>query len=492
VDELGPRMSEVLTHSYSFQTGVEYSFLDTWELDFGGFYAGSRNKNTGVSGYANKEILSDRLSQDPNFFQPFSQTKSDISDAEYNPWRKISSQTFGATLLASGELFDWGQGPVALAAGGAAQWMSYGESNDAVTASGAQWGGGTSGTGSGSRHFQSLFAELSLNPLNALEIQLAARFDRYQDFGRTINPKVAIRYKPIDKLLIRGSYGTGFRAPTLFDLYSQRSVSFPFGLDPQDPTETPSQFQTIVGGNTNLKEERTQSINLGFVAEPEKGISFSSDYYRTSQDNVVGSGSLRNIFDAEQRFGNDYLRQFGLSVIRDSNGRVSQIFAPSTNLSTFIVSGLDTTVTIRKPVAPGLDVLFGAMASTIFEYQVEPFPGLGIENQAGFNGIPWWRARISTGLSTSTHNLSFTARGIGKQDKSINSPGTGKNEDYWEFDVRLGYNAPWGGSFFGGVRNVFGFDRPNDLEYAGGDGRINGSLYDLVGRAFFFNYTHDL
>ncbi len=48
---------------------------------------------------------------------------------------------------------------------------------------------------------------------------MAARFDYFDDFGTTINPKLAVRYQPVNAVMLRSSVGTGFKAPDLDQLY---------------------------------------------------------------------------------------------------------------------------------------------------------------------------------------------------------------------------------------------------------------------------------
>ncbi len=57
-------------------------------------------------------------------------------------------------------------------------------------------------------------------------MNLAVRYDDYSDFGGTWNPKVAMRWQPTQQVLVRGSYNTGFRAPTLQEVYSPNSVTY--------------------------------------------------------------------------------------------------------------------------------------------------------------------------------------------------------------------------------------------------------------------------
>ncbi len=70
----------------------------------------------------------------------------------------------------------------------------------------------------GDRTVFSLFGELSIPIIKNLDAQVAVRWDDYSDFGSNVSPKVGLRWQPTSALLVRGSYGQGFRAPTIPDL----------------------------------------------------------------------------------------------------------------------------------------------------------------------------------------------------------------------------------------------------------------------------------
>ena len=72
----------------------------------------------------------------------------------------------------------------------------------------------------GDRDVFSLFGELSIPIIKNLDAQVAVRWDDYSDFGSNVSPKFGIRWQPSSALLVRGSYGQGFRAPTIPDLVS--------------------------------------------------------------------------------------------------------------------------------------------------------------------------------------------------------------------------------------------------------------------------------
>jgi iron complex outermembrane receptor protein len=67
-----------------------------------------------------------------------------------------------------------------------------------------------------------------------LSLNAATRHSDYDTFGTTLNSKFGFKWKPIDSLLIRGTWAEGFRAPTIADLYSGGSQSFDFFTDPCD------------------------------------------------------------------------------------------------------------------------------------------------------------------------------------------------------------------------------------------------------------------
>jgi len=67
-----------------------------------------------------------------------------------------------------------------------------------------------------------------------LTLNAATRFSDYDTFGNTLNSKFGFKWKPLDQLLVRGTWAEGFRAPTIADLYGGSSQSFEYFTDPCD------------------------------------------------------------------------------------------------------------------------------------------------------------------------------------------------------------------------------------------------------------------
>ncbi len=201
-----------------------------------------------------------------------------------------------------------------------------------------------------SRNVESAFLEFNAALAKGLELDVAGRFDHYQGVGSTGNPKASVRWQPVQSLLLRGSAGTGFRAPSLTDLFAPQASSVT-GNGTRDPIQCPVfnpnnpacsfQFTTITGGNPNLSPEKSQSYTLGMVVEPIKDLSVDLDSFWIFLKNqiVVGGLSYTTILQNAQT-----AQQFANLVNRDANGQIISISQTNANLFKSAVSGLDADV----------------------------------------------------------------------------------------------------------------------------------------------------
>ncbi|MDG2540055.1 TonB-dependent receptor [Dyella jiangningensis] len=173
-----------------------------------------------------------------------------------------------------------------------------------------------------------------------LSVDVATRYSDYDNFGSTTNSKVGIKWKPIDDLLVRGSWAQGFRAPTISDLYGGTNGSFESYTDPCDtshgsakgnsavaarctsgfggqapvaanyvqlgqalvPCKTyPCQtnYQFITGSNPNLQPETATTRTLGFIYSPHylEGFDVSLDWYKIDIKHLISQDSVQDILD---------------------------------------------------------------------------------------------------------------------------------------------------------------------------------------------------
>ncbi len=177
---------------------------------------------------------------------------------------------------------------------------------------------------SGDRDIWATALELSLPVLKGVEVGASVRYDDYSDFGSTTNPKYSLKITPTQNVLIRGSYNTGFAAPTLTQLYLPNQSTFT-GSRYNDPVLCPNgvvntaaggvasrdcgiQFQQLQGGNPNLTPEESEAWTIGFVLQPTPTFSFGVDYWDYKIYNNIGTIGDPAIFADPAKYANLFVR----------------------------------------------------------------------------------------------------------------------------------------------------------------------------------------
>ncbi len=161
-----------------------------------------------------------------------------------------------------------------------------------------------------SRNVYSGFAELFIPVLDNLDLNAAARYDHYSDFGDTFNPKFGFSFEPTDDLLLRGSWGTSFRAPTLSDTNPDIfgvgiRTNLPNGLGDAspvpitNPAASTSQVYVSLFRVTPLKPENSTVYSLGADYTPSfiPGLKLGVTYYNVNYKDRILS-TLPNFFNA--------------------------------------------------------------------------------------------------------------------------------------------------------------------------------------------------
>jgi iron complex outermembrane recepter protein len=171
------------------------------------------------------------------------------------------------------------------------------------------------------RDIKAVYGELLVPIVKNLETTLAVRRDDYDGFGATTNPKVSARYKALDSVLLRGSYGTGFRVPTFNQLYNGVSVALYTGADLADPAICPGgrvdtarpgcgalRPDIVNGGKADLGPEKAKMMSLGFILEPTADFSVGMDWWKIQRKGTIQLLSLRQMLDNYSLFPERFLR----------------------------------------------------------------------------------------------------------------------------------------------------------------------------------------
>jgi outer membrane receptor protein involved in Fe transport len=277
----------------------------------------------GWMSYDNMNNLYDAIfAGDINMFSPLSQEQIDTYTSQFNHKGK-SYQTALAFKL-SGELTDWENGTVYFASGVEFRKEFISDTSDQDILDGNVVGLGNS-SAEGEREISSLFGEFILPATEALEFNLALRYDDYSDFGSSVNPKASLKYKANENLLLRASWGTGFRAPNLFELNSQASGSV-------------GNISFISVGNKELDAESSESFNIGLVADFEDSYMITLDAWQIKVDDMISNLGVNTILTAQDDNGD--LLYSDLIVLNPDNS-ISYVVDPYLNIDSQESQGID-------------------------------------------------------------------------------------------------------------------------------------------------------
>lgn len=98
-----------------------------------------------------------------------------------------------------------------------------------------------------------------------LDLSVAARGEHYSDFGNTFNPKVGLSWAPLRRVVVRGCWGTSFRAPNFQDLRQDPNAILYFAYPVPDPAAPDGVTNALIirGNEPDLGPERATSWTLG-------------------------------------------------------------------------------------------------------------------------------------------------------------------------------------------------------------------------------------
>ncbi len=330
-----------------------------------------------------------------------------------------------------------------------------------------------------SRDVKAAYAEVLVPLFDMLEVSGAVRVDDYTGFGSTVNPKFTAKFQPVDWVMVRGSYGTGFRVPTFNQIFNGTTQSPNPGNTLVDPTTCPTGVvnaaitgctaitpDSLSGGNVNLGPETSKQYTVGIVFKPMPRISFSADYWSIAVDNVIGSITIPQLFANINAFPERITR---------TNGIITLLDLRTGNFGSRRTRGIDFSA------RGSIDQLGGTLSlgfdgTLLLEKKEKLLPNLaysnlrGVFSFAGDLGLKW---KHNAWISYTRNDFSLTFSQI-YRDGYVNQalPGSAARPDYnprvkpyiiynlsvsQKIDDRLQLTM--------GIKNVFNTDPPFAITY---------------------------
>ncbi|MBK8405382.1 MAG: TonB-dependent receptor [Saprospiraceae bacterium] len=179
------------------------------------------------------------------------------------------------------------------------------------------------------------YADAELDVTKDFLVSAAVRLENYNDFGFTHNYKLASRYLINNKLNIRGSLSTGFRAPSLQQINFSSTFTTVQGGNISEVKIAPNDNSiTKAAGIPELKQEESVNASLGFAWKAMPQLSISCDLYWVNiKDRVVLSGqfdasdnTLDPAFTAELNRLRVGLAQFFANAVNTTNKGIDLVF----------------------------------------------------------------------------------------------------------------------------------------------------------------------
>ncbi|HEY0862611.1 MAG TPA: TonB-dependent receptor [Lacunisphaera sp.] len=314
----GNREINTISDTRRFLIGLEGplplpgSFFSEWEYRAGVMQSESKSKSRLLNGYYYTVPFANLIKT--GVLSPFSYEQSpaamDGLKAASATGVELYGGTFtttGADFTTSGPLFKLPAGEIQAAVGVDYRKEEYffaGDPRSNVSTADSlifnvPFDNALATAGTLTRDIYAVYAELQVPVLKNLELNLAGRRDDYTGFGSTTNPKVTVRFTPIDQVLIRGSYSTGFRVPTFKQVFDPSFASIYAGADLTDPVTgqliPPNSMNIVSGGKSTLQPEEADMKSVGIVISPVKNITLGVDWWsieRTGTIQVLGTSVI--------------------------------------------------------------------------------------------------------------------------------------------------------------------------------------------------------
>jgi iron complex outermembrane receptor protein len=125
-----------------------------------------------------------------------------------------------------------------------------------------------------------IYADAETDLSKTVLADVAARFERYSDFGSRLTGKAAIRFQPTRRVTFRAAASTGFRAPGLSQVFFSKVVSNVIAGQPIDvgifPVSSPA---AVALGSKPLKEETSFNFSGGVAVTPADNLTFTADFF---------------------------------------------------------------------------------------------------------------------------------------------------------------------------------------------------------------------
>jgi iron complex outermembrane receptor protein len=478
--DVGPRISSQDTDTYRLSAGLAGTLDVHTGFNWDASYTYGNNKaKTQVDNSINATNMEASVyaNQDAWFSgDPLNQAIiDDISFTEQNSGGN-EQHTFSAGL--NGELFDLDAGAVAFAIGAEYRYESGYYTPDQVIQDGDSTAAQQDAT-DGDYNVLSIFQEVSVPFTDKLTGEFALRYDDYSTFGKATTWKVGLTYEATDDLMLRGVAATGFRAPSISELYGGDTGSFDYLTDPLG----------------DLQAEESESLTAGVVYSPSPidGLSLTLDYWSFKVTNAITRLDVQSGINA-CLVGNDNTacETFGIDPAAGA-AKFDNLTSSLTNVGSQDTSGIDFNLAYTFE-GLGLDWKISNDTTYLlnFEQDNEDYTGTIDGNFGAYAKV---RNNFSIQASQGDWSVMYFNRYIGSMDDHYTDYDENDNpiaalaeaDSVLYHNISGTYHITNDMTVIAGVKNLTD-EEPSSVTN-GSDGGTVPEVYDVIGRQYYAGFS---
>lgn len=541
-DELGgveKSFTETTSKTIGLSTGFRGSFARDWDYEAAFSYSRYKAKVSWpriIADVANDFFMGPQLGTDEDgypiyagdldrFYTPLTTAQLDsmLAHIVYNPESHNGTLSFTVT---NASLFDLPGGAAGIAATAEVGTQGYDLNTDPkATGDSFYYWGWKDQNGHGDRNRWALASELRMPVLDTLNLSLAGRYDQYRYSGRTqsrFTYSGGLEWRPFDTLLVRGSYGTAFRAPELHHLYAGLGSVDSGGIDyyrcateqpgvPFDDCDFSDEgFQLDRSGDMTLKPETSTSWTAGVVWSPTPALDFTLDWYDIEMRNQTQALSVNKIlqdeYDCRLGIDEDPDSQFCADTIArvvrsGADNHIASVHGGYVNIGMERTSGVDASASYRMETGAGT-FRFTANYTWVNSHERKDAPDAALVDMLAINSgydDPRDKFNASVGWELNDWDATLYASRLGKIPSDESYWYQDWDEDYlpevkaylpaiWRYNASVGYKLNDRARVSLAVNNLTNAMPPRDfsnIDYP----YYNFNWYDTMGRAYYLNLT---
>ncbi|WP_028772736.1 TonB-dependent receptor plug domain-containing protein [Shewanella waksmanii] len=481
MNDVGPRIYSQDTDTWRVSAGLEGSIDVNTGLIWDVSYTYGNNKaKTQVENSINANLMADAIYADQDAWltgQPMTDQEL-LNSVAYTEKADGGNEQHAISAGINGELFDLDAGAVAFAIGAEYRYESGYYNPDPIIVAGEGTAAQQDPT-DGSYNVISVFQEVSVPFTDKLTGEFALRFDDYSTFGNASTWKIGLTYEATDDLMLRTVAATGFRAPSVSELYGGNSGSYDYLTDPWGNEQDP-QILVNYTSDEDLKPEESESYTAGLVYSPSyvDGLSLTVDYWRFKVKNAITRLDTQAGLDA--CFGGDTSACETFNI--GPNGDLSNLTNSLTNVGYQDTSGIDFNLAYNFE-ALSLDWVISNDTTYLLNFEQD---GIDYTNKidGNFGAYAQYRNNFSIKAGQGDWSVMYFNRYIGEMDDLA----TGEKVDsvlYHNVSASYYINDTW--MISGGVKNITDVEPSNVSN--GSDGGTVPEVYDTIGRSFYAGVT---